>query len=101
MNITEALTRLAEESGENVLLVADPNEGLFVVVRFDDNKERLAFPREDHDPELQGDAVALHLISKATNYQARQARKRGELGRATRLVTLRETISEAIGEPIG
>lgn len=101
MNITEALTRLAEESGENVLLVAEPNEGLFAVVRFDDDKERLAFPREDHDPELQGDAVALHLIFKATNYQVQQAKKRGELGRTIQLITLRETISEAIGEPVG
>lgn len=97
MNITEALVLLAEESGENALLVADPKDGLFVVVRFEDNQKRLAFPREEHDPEgLEGDAIALHLISKAADYQAGQARKRGELGRAIRLITLREEIAAQI-----
>lgn len=96
ISITQALKQLAELSGENALLVADPKEGLFVVIRYEDDKQRLAFCREKHEPKLKGNALALFLIRKAIRYQKNAARARIEMGRAVRLATLEAKLDEVL-----
>ncbi len=74
MTVTEALKKLADVSGEAILLVADPNDGLAVVVRWEDDEKRMAF-LDDDLPDMEGDKLALYLISRAANYLVREAQK--------------------------
>jgi hypothetical protein len=48
MTATQALKKLSEVSGESALIVADPKDGIAVVVRWEDPERRLAFCVDSH-----------------------------------------------------
>lgn len=103
LTVTQALTRLVEESGEDALLLVHPKDGMAVVVRYDDDKTRLAFVREDSDFHEEGDALALGLIRKAVRHQQDEARRRVEGRRMVRLQLIVNEIDRTLegDEPEG
>ena len=94
MNVTEALEALSQVTGNTILLVADPTDGLAVVLWWEDPARRLAFTGEATN--LDGDDLALYLVSKAASYLAREANDRGDLRRAVRLRTVEGQAMAAI-----
>jgi uracil-DNA glycosylase len=95
MTVTEALEALAAVGGDTILLVADPTDGLAVVLWWEDPARRLAFTGEATN--LDGDDLALYLVGKAANYLANKANDRGDLRRAVRLRTVAAQAENAIG----
>ena len=95
MNVTEALKKLADASEESILLVHDPSDGLFVVVRWEDDHRRMAFLGSDAT-DLDGDALALHLLVRAAKYLVDQAMKDVNGHRAVRLRIVESEIAAAI-----
>ena len=95
MTVTEALEALSQVSGDTILLVADPTDGLAVVLWWEDPARRLAFTGEVTN--LDGDDLALYLVGKAANYLANEASDRGDLRRVVRLRTLAAQAENAIG----
>lgn len=97
MTVTEALKKLADVSGEAILLVADPNDGLAVVVRWEDDEKRMAFVDEDL-PNMEGDKLALYLISRAANYLVREAQKDVNGSLALRLRSVEGEVHYAVDD---
>jgi hypothetical protein len=95
MTATQALKKLSEVSGESALIVADPKDGIAVVVRWEDPERRLAFCVDSHFENEADDH--LYLVARAAEYLSNEARKRRELGLAVRLRTLSSLIENECG----
>ncbi len=95
MKVTEARKKLADVSGEPILLVADPNDGLAVVVHWENDEKRMAFLGSD-TPDLDGDPLALHLVVRAAKYLVGEAQKTGNLHLAVRIRIVENEVFEAI-----
>lgn len=94
MNVTEALEALSQVTGDTILLVADPHRRLAIVLWWEDPARRLAFTGEATN--LDGDDLALYLVSKAASHLAGKANDRGDLRRAVRLRTVETQAMGAI-----
>lgn len=95
MNITEALKKLAEASGEPILLVHDPKDGVAVVVRWEDDDRRMAFLGSDTS-DLEGNSLALYLVVRAAKYLVREAQKAGDMRLALRLRVVENEVFAAV-----